>query len=298
MGRVKPFILLGIAVLVALITSVLIYSWLQKKGSAVEKVAKTRPVVVAQTDLSWGNVIENKEMVGVKPYLEESLPPGTFTDPSSVIKRVVIYPVEKGEPILESSLAPKDLPGGGVAAIISPQKRAMAIRVDKIVGVSGFIHPNNRVDVLVTVNHKVGEKEDVITKIVLENMLVLATGSEVQEKGTREKPIPVDVITLEVTPQEAEKLALAATQGRIILALRNYTDTQEVKTKGATIPTLLASDSTGGIESPRRVKSTSPGKGKGGPGKPHITPQKAPKKYIVQVIEGSKISETVFEKGE
>lgn len=294
MGRVKPFILLGVAVLVALITSVLIYSWLQKKSVVAEKVTKTRPVVVAQTNLSWGNVIDNKEMLGVKPYLEESLPPGTFSDPSLVIKRVVIYPIEKGEPILESSLAPTNLTGGGVAAIIAPQKRAMAIRVDKIVGVSGFIHPNNRVDVLVTVNHKVGEGENVITKTVLENMLVLATGSEVEEKGTKEKSKPVDVITLEVTPQEAEKLALAATQGKIVLALRNYTDTQDVKTKGATVSTLLTSASTGGIEPPRRVKPTSPGKGKIGPGKP---PAKPPK-YIVEVIQGSRISQTVFEKGE
>jgi pilus assembly protein CpaB len=112
--------------------------------------------------------------------------------------------------------------------------------VDKVIGVAGFVHPGNRVDVLVTMAK--GKARESVTKIVLENILVLAAGPEVTTvKGKEQQPATVDVITLEVTPEEAEKLALAATEGKLQLALRGLTDTQEVLTQGTSIPALLAS---------------------------------------------------------
>jgi pilus assembly protein CpaB len=148
--------------------------------------------------------------------------------------------VKTNEPIFESSLAPTSIMTGGMAAVVKPDKRAMAVKVDKFVGVSGFVFPGNRVDVLVTLPER-GQNSTPTTKTVLENILVLATGSEVEKTSKQEKPSTVDVITLEVTSEEGEKLALAATQGKLQLALRNAADAKEVRTRGETIPSLLSS---------------------------------------------------------
>jgi pilus assembly protein CpaB len=130
-----------------------------------------------------------------------------------------------------------------MAVVLSPNKRAMSVKVDKVIGISGFIQPNNRVDILVTTKHKVGSSAPIsITKTVLENILVLAVGHGLggEDKEQKSKKI-TGVITLEVTPEEGEKLALATNKGTIQLALRSYNDTVEVATPGSTIKTLLAS---------------------------------------------------------
>jgi pilus assembly protein CpaB len=152
--------------------------------------------------------------------------------------RVLIAPVKQKEAILESKLAPTDVKTGGVSAIVTPGKRALAVKGDKVIGISGFILPGNRVDILATMK-RVGTKEG-ITKIVLENILVLATGTEVQ-KNDKGDPAPVDVYTLEVSPEDGEKLALAASNGKLQFALRNVTDAETVLTKGASVNDALAS---------------------------------------------------------
>lgn len=235
----RPFILLGLAIVVALATSILIYGWLQRETEVKEVISlDVIPVGVAVVDLSWGKklIAEEIEMVD---FLKGSLQSGYFSDPSELEGRVLIYPVRAGEPIFESRLAPISVQTGGVAAVISPKKRALAVKVDKVIGIAGFIQPGNRVDVLVTIES--GKSSESVTKMVLENILVLATGSEMEKTDEEGKATLVDVITLEVTPEEGEKLALATTEGRIQLALRNYTDTDEFLTEGITIPKLLKS---------------------------------------------------------
>jgi pilus assembly protein CpaB len=238
MGKWRPFVFLGLALIVGLIVSVVTYNWLQQK-SEVKKIvsSETLPIAVAIIDLPWGKVLD-KESIKMEPYLTSSLPQGYFSDPNSLVGRVIIFPVKAKEPILESRLASIDTKTGGVSAVISPNNRAMAVKVDKVIGVSGFIFPGNRVDVLVTITPAGGSLP--MTKTVLENINVLAAGTELQEKE-KGKPVPVDVITLEVTPEEAEKLAFAASEGRLLLALRNPVDTKEVLTKGITVSALLAS---------------------------------------------------------
>jgi pilus assembly protein CpaB len=219
-----------------------------------------------------------EEMIKMAPFLSSSLPPGYFSDRSALKGRVLIFPIKANEPILESRLAPTDIKAGGVAAIISPNKRAMAVKVDKVIGVSGFINPGNRVDVLVTLT--AAGTSLPITKTVLENMLVLAAGTEVQEKE-KGKAAMVDVITLEATPQEAEKMAHAATEGKLQLALRNPVDTQEVFTKGATTATLLASYYSPTTE----VKM---------PGERKSKILKVKPKVTVEVIKGNSVSTSTF----
>jgi len=295
--------LLGVAVIIALITSLLVYGYIQKKGSVKEVAADIQPVVVAAVDLSWGTPITN-EMLKKADFLKGSLPTGCFSDPTLVVGRVLIYPVKANEPIFESRLAPVEMKTGGVAAVISPKKRAVAVKVDKVIGVSGFIHPGNRVDVLMTL--ATGRTFDPVTKTILENILVLAVGTETKERrSSEEKSSPTDVITLEVTPEEAEKLALAGTEGRLQLALRNFSDTENVVTHGMTVTTLV-----GSAHSPSPVKERRPPSRKEVEVK-KVAPQELPpppveKKldppkvstHTVELIKGSKVSEVKFEGSE
>jgi pilus assembly protein CpaB len=302
MGKYKPFILLGAAVIVALITSVLIYNSLQEKGKGKDLASlATEPVAVAVADMAWGTEVQ-KEMIQMVPFLKESLPEGSFSDFSSLVGRVLIYPVKAKEPILEARLAPISIKTGGVAAVISPKKRAIAVRVDRTIGVSGFIRPGNRVDVLVTLSN--GKTSAPVTKTVLENVLVRTVGAEIEKKGREEKPSDVDVITLEVTPEEAEKVALSATEGKLQLTLRNYNDTEDVLTKGTTIPTLLASYNGQSKTITRKVverkKSVSPvplEKVEMKVGSAPLAPEKKPV-FVVALIKGNNISEVKFEGGE
>jgi pilus assembly protein CpaB len=235
----KPItiIMFGGALLIAFIVALVTYSKFSKKTEVETKavMVKPEPVAVATTDLAWGTTLD-LHMIKVMPYLKESLPAGHFTDPSDLVGRTVLYPISVNEPIFESRLAPTTVGAGGIAAVVKPSKRVMALKVNKIIGVAGFLHPGNRVDVLVTISRK-----PVITKTVLENMLILAIGPKMAAGSKKEKTQPTNVVTLEVTPEEAEKLALAVNKGSITLVLRNYADTEEVFTEGATIKTLLSS---------------------------------------------------------
>lgn len=300
MGKYRSLIMFGIALFIALIATALIINWLQTKAKLREAPLQTQEVAIAKVDLKWGTIL-TKEVMEKKTFLKGSLSPGSFSDTSALVGRVLISPVSANEPIFESRLAPTNIRTGGVAAVVSPKKRAVAVKVDKVIGVSGFIHPSNRVDVLVTL--ATGKSSESITKTVLENILVLAAGPEFEAKGKEERPSPVDVVTLEVTPEEAEKLALAATEGKILLVLRNFTDTEDVITRGTTIPTLLASYSYGPVQEAKVVpvraaasKKPTPAAGKKIQSEKPV-PAKPPT-YGVELIKGSKVSEVKFEGGE
>lgn len=291
MEKYRPYLFLGLAIIVGLITSIMVYNWMQKKAGLGEETLQTTPVLIAIADMPWGSAI-NKESVKAVPFLKGSLPEGeVFSDPASLEGRILIYPVKANEPILKSRLAPTTVSTGGVVAVLDPKKRAMAVRVDKVIGVSGFIHPGSRVDVIVTV---AGEKESQpISKIVLQNIPVLATGTEMEQKGKGEKPSPVDVITLEVSPEEAEKLAHAATQGKILLALKSFENTETVQTTGVTVPILLSSQT-----KPAKVvtaKAPSAPAKTGTVKKPQAAAAVKPKKaHSVELIRGDAVSYLTF----
>ncbi len=313
MGKYKSFVMFGIAIILAMVATVLVIKWLQQKNQMKEAAPlETQEVAVAKVDLSWGTEL-SQEMIQTKPFLKTSLPGGYSSDISSLVGRVLISSVMANEPILESRLAPVSAKAGGVAAIVSPDKRAIAIKVDKVIGVSGFIHPGNRVDVLVTIDIEGGRSSNkAVTKTILENILVLASGPETVRKSKKEESSPVDVITLEVTLEEAEKLALAATEGKILLVLRNFNDTKDILTKGMTIPALLTSYYDSGQvtkaitgkavtskQESRKVERSSviqaaPKVEKSA----EVQQPPSPKKSIftVELIKGTKVSELKFEK--
>ncbi len=237
----KPItiIMFGGALLIAFIVALVTYTKFSKKTEVETEavMVKPEPVAVATTDLAWGTTLD-PHMIKVMPYLKESLPAGHFTDPSNLEGRTVLYPISVNEPIFESRLAPTTAGAGGIAAVVKPSKRGIAIKVDKIIGVAGFLHPGHRVDVIVTFHP---DEHEHISKTVLENVLVLATGPKMETDSKKKKPQQVTVVTLEVTPDEAERLALSMLEGSISLTLRNYADTEDVFTEGYNISSLLSS---------------------------------------------------------
>lgn len=263
-----------LAVCVALVGSFLTYRWvkLQVRPSpeSTEKSAAVVSIATAAVDLAWGKQLLGEDLK-MKPYLKDSLPPGCFRKLEDVEGRVLVFPIKADEPVLESRLAPTTVKAGGIAAIVEPGKRAVAVKGDKVIGLSGLIRPGNRVDVLVTVNEP-GKKRSV-TKLVLQDIPVLATGQQIK-KGGKGEASPMDVYTLEVTPEEGEKLALADARGKLQLALRNATDTETVLTRGATAKDTLASYVK---YSTRRTSRRST---------PYVTK--------VQVIKGNKVGQKTF----
>ena len=279
MGGIKPVVLLGAAVVIAIMITLLIYSSIQKSIGSKAPPLQTQPIAVATIDLNWGTVIV-KEMVKMEPYLKSSIPGGAYTEMNP-------SPIKSNEPFFESRLAAQNIKTGGVAAIIGSRKRAVTVRVDKVIGVAGFVHPGNRVDVLVTMAK--GKDAEPFTKTVLENILVLASGPERETaKGKEQQPATVDVITLEVTPEEAERLSLSAIQGKMQMALRGLTDAEDVLTKGVSIPALLTSYSEPGSMAGVRAKKNRAVSA----GKPV---QAGTKVFVVELIQGGKVTTKKFE---
>ena len=256
MGQKRPLLFLGAAIGIALVTTVLIYQWLQGQQGTEPEV---QPVVeiegseiaVASADVPWGTPLTD-EFIRFVPFPEDTLPVGHFKKAEDLKGRVVLANLKKNEPIMESKLAPVDVVTGGVSAVMDPQKRAMAVKVNEVVGLPGFVKPGDRVDVMVTFVRPGQTKDPQITKVVLENSLVLATGTQM-ERVDEEEPKAVKVITLEVTLEEAEKLAMAENGGKIRLALRSPLNPEIKKTRGAKFSDLMTSYQL----APKRSKRTS-----------------------------------------
>ena len=214
--------------------------WLKTKTRQAQSQAHVNlmPVVVAAKDIVPGSVLNN-ELLKVVQWPKDYAIPGVATEMPSLDGRVTRYPLFPGEVILENKLAPKGTPGG-MAGIIRNDRRALTIRVDEASGVAGFIMPGNRVDVLLTMDRN-EFKDDPITQTVLQNLLVLGKGQDIEQQKSGEKPKVVTTVTLEVTPGEGERLALAAKEGNVSLALRGWTENVSVPTTGVRTSTLVQS---------------------------------------------------------
>jgi pilus assembly protein CpaB len=198
----------------------------------------TNQVVVAARDIQLGSPLTPDMLTAVK-WPSGSLPTGAISDPVELADRVVKTTLMRGEPVLESKLAPKGTKGG-LSAVIAEGKRAITVKVNEVVGVAGFALPGNHVDIMVNTNDEQGRRNDrehMISKIVLERILVLAVAQEASRDDT--KPRVVNAVTLEVTPEEAEKIDLARSVGNLSLVLRNQVDTEDVQTAGIRKQELL-----------------------------------------------------------
>ncbi len=242
MGKWRAIVPILLALIIAGGGSYFVYRWLQQQKPQVDVVERPEvkttavPIVVASVDIPWGAKLI-KEMLKMQPFPAEAIPQGHFLDTEALIGRVTIAPLKANVPVLESTLAPETVEAGGMQVIIREGNRGIAVAGNKVLGLSGLINPGNRIDVLLTTTDP--KTKDTVTKIVMEDLLVLATGTQLR-KNAKGEPSPVDVYSLEVTPDQAEKITLAASKGKLNFALRNYADQDIVLTQGEKLENLLA----------------------------------------------------------
>lgn len=238
MRRLRPWLILVLALVTGGTAGILALRYLRQYTPPLAAETRSGYVAVATRELPVGSVLEKTD-VRLIEWPGATMPAGYVASAEAVVGRGLITPVQENEPLLESKLAPVGA-GGGLPVLIPDGMRAVAVRVDEVVGVAGFVLPEARVDVLLTMEGPSGEPT---TEVILQKVRTLAAGQEVQ-RDRDGKPRTVPVITVAVTPEQAETLALAAGQGRIQLALRNALDTTTVVTPGARMGGLLGRPST------------------------------------------------------
>ena len=264
MNRNRIMLVVGIAVLLAVLASVGAYKFLSGQSRVAEQARlQTVGIVVALVDIPLGSTI-NPNQVAVSAWPKDNYPKDALTDAKIAVGRVALRDFFRGEPVVESKLVPLGKSTGLLSLKVPPGMRAFSIKVNEAVGVGGFIVPDTRVDVVVTTSPSPNSQEKV-SKIVLEDVRVLAAGQVIEQKDN--KPVTVNTVTLALLPEEAEKLALAGNDGIIQLVMRNFTDNVLVMTGGANKGRLLSS-----YRSAPLVQETDPAKG----AKPRRVSKKAP----------------------
>lgn len=268
MKNVKALALLALAIVFGLAAAVYAASWVAQRGT----LASTK-VVVAAVDIELGTRL-SPQMLTTVEWPSGSVPPGAFKTLKELNDRVVKIGILRGDAVLERKLAP---PGtrGGLSAVIADGKRAMTVRVNDVVGVAGFALPGNYVDVLVnTKQDRADDQGSPISLTVLESVLVLAVAQEASRDDM--KPKVVNAVTLELTPEDAQKLDLARSVGTLSLVLRNQLDKQQVASGGITRAELLGLKpaSTAPAPAPVRARAVAV----------KAKPQPAPARECVEVI--------------
>jgi len=227
MKNFKALGLIVFALLIGLAAAAYATGWVSRQAGIA-----SNKIVVAAVDIEMGTKV-NAEMLSTLDWPSGSVPPGAFKEGKDLQDRIVKVSVLRGEPLLERKLAPRGTLGG-LSAVIAEGKRAMTVRVNDVVGVAGFALPGNYVDVMVNAQQEKGKNEEgkQISKTVLERVLVLAVAQEAGRDDT--KPKVVSAVTLELSPEDSEKLDLARSVGTLSLVLRNQIDQKTVATAGVT----------------------------------------------------------------
>jgi pilus assembly protein CpaB len=273
MARIRVFIVLALAVAAGGTFAYGTYQYIQNvpKNSPTSSALPTSAVIVAAQDLQIGAAIRQEDLRAIQ-WPSNAVPAGAFGKPEDLIGRGLIQPVMTNEVFLPSKLASKEA-GAGLPPVIPEGFRALSVRVNDVIGVAGYVLPGTRVDVVATVN-PTQNQPDITSKVILTNVLVLAAGTKI-EQDEKNKPIQVSVVTLLVNPDEAEKLTLASTEGKIQLALRNPLDKTAPTTYGIKPAALM------GTGAPVRRVATVSGR------KPEVAPApvQAP---TVEIIRGDK----------
>ena len=265
--------MLAVALASGGVAALLAMRYLRQQNATVLAPPKTGNLVVAARPLALGTLLVDADVKTIE-WTGNALPVGYATNASDVVGRGVMSPLQENEPILDGKLAPKGA-GGGLPVIIDQGKRALTMRVNDVSGVAGFVTPNTRVDVLLTIDDKVNTTEP-STRIIMQDVRALAAGQQIQP-DKEGKPVSVGVVTFLVTPEQAETLTLASQQGSIQLALRNSLDTARIKTFGTRTSALLG----GAIGRPipaRKVVNRGSA--------PVAAPAPAPSQTVIEVYRG------------
>lgn len=221
----------------AVLAAIVMFSALKNREAQVQvALAQSQDIVVAARNVHLGEKLTPADVKMVH-WSRDSVPQGAFTDPSMVGNSFVGSELVAGQPVLQRNLIPADKVPGVMPMIIAPGMRAMSVAVDEVGDISGFVKPRTHVDVLVAVSGTSADNGKPYSKIVLQNIEVIAVAQQI-DKG-KDEPEVAKVVTLLVTPHEAEKLGLASRDGVLRLAMRNYNDDKVVPTTGSDFADLL-----------------------------------------------------------
>ena len=231
----RPLIFAILAGLAAVLAAIIVFSALKRREAEVQKaLASTVDIVVAARDLHLGERID-AGAIKLARWQRDSVPAGAFTDPQAVINSFVRIETVASEPIVAAKLFMGEKTAGVMPLLIPNGMRAMAVPVDEVSDIAGFVQPRAHVDVLVSVSGS-GRDQPSFSKMVLQDIEVLAVAQEIEKKN--DEPEEVKVVTLLVTPEQSEKLALASHEGQLRLSMRNYTDSKIITTSGAEMSDL------------------------------------------------------------
>jgi pilus assembly protein CpaB len=272
MNRNRMIIGVTIALGVAFLASVYVFRSVQRMSTVAPRPMTT--IVVAAEPLQVGTPLDEQNTKTISWPANERLE-GAFRRTADCAGRAVITPIAVDEPILEPNLAPKAA-GAGLPAAIPEGMRAVSVAVNDVVGVAGFVIPGTMVDVLVT-GQLPGKSDGAITRTVLQNVRVMAAGQQIQQDRDG-KPEKVPVVTLLVSPEDADVLTMASTEGKIQLALRNTIDTNDPNPPAVLQDALFAGPA---APAPLHVHE-------------HVRPAPPPPPYTVEVINGTKKEEKSF----
>jgi len=278
MARVRVFIVLALALAAGGTFAYGTYQFMQTAPGGTTAAVATTSVMVAATDLDLGAELR-REDVRIVSWPSDAVPAGAFTSADELVGRGLVQPLVQNEPFLPAKLASKEA-GAGLPPIIPEGYRALSVRVNDVVGVAGYVLPGTRVDVVATVNPS-QRPEDILSKVVLNNVQVLAAGTKYERDEENNKAMAVSVVTLLVSPDEAERLTLASTEGKIQLALRNPTDKTAPITAGVNPGRLMSGAASAPRPAPvaRMARVAAP--------RPALAPQ-APPPATVEIIRGDK----------
>jgi len=254
MRNKRFFIVLVGALIFGVLAAVSVSRYLSSAQAYTKNLNK---IAVAKVAIPIGSKIIPEQIMVVQ-FPKESTPDGAFDSPEKLAGRVAVVNIGAREPITESRLAPEGT-AAGLSAVIPEGYRAMTVKVDDAAGISGFIMPGTMVDVVVTIDPREGGgRQDPVSKIVLQNIKVLANGQNIDRPENEREANSVKAVTLQVTPEQAEKLALASTEGKLQLMMRNQIDQGDEQTPGVNKRNLLTGSTAMPAPEPGSLKSEQP----------------------------------------
>jgi pilus assembly protein CpaB len=254
MRNKRFFIVLVGALIFGVLAAVSVSKYL---SSAQAYTKNLNRVAVAKVAIPLGTKIIAEQIMVVQ-FPKESTPDGAFDSVEKLTGRVAVTNIAAREPITETRLAPEGS-AGGLSAVIPEGYRAMTVKVDDAAGISGFIMPGAFVDVVVVIDPREGSgNQDPISKIVLQNIKVLANGQNIDKPEDQREANSVKAVTLQVTPEQAEKLALASNEGKLQLVMRNQIDQGDEQTPGVNKRGLLSGERATQVPEPGAMKSEQP----------------------------------------
>lgn len=280
------------ALVVSAAASFLLYQALKSRLGAERGIATTE-VPVARTQMEAGALIKDTDLTTAQ--WPGAAPANVLMKKEEIVGRGVIAMIYPGEPIRADRLAPVGA-GAGLASTIPVGMRAVAIRVNDVVGVAGFVTPGQRVDLLILGTSP--NAQGTVSKTLLQNIVVLSAGQQIQ-KDAEGKPIPVPVVNLLVTPDQAEIVSLASNHAQIQLVLRNPMDKEAVTTKGALFGSLFT-----GLGGPPPPPAPRPMVARAPAPPPAAKPVEAPKKpespptVVVEILNGGSKAQVTFKQAE